>query len=1028
MILGSVIRKNIVKQKTRGGTATQLTSIGLSNALRVVTRKDEETGMEYALYAEALLPAWSKSFFKAYADEDGQVDIGKVPERLREMIGYRVPTEHIYSTIPIRVVGFLDEEGGTSVMLPQEIVVWSGSNFEIDKLYLEMMDFEEVEDRDEMRDSPKELWDMYYEANPQVREQLDKRWEGLFSQYVESQEDADYAAKLREAYGDPAARGRVMADFRKKYGEAKGLKRVRLFDVVDEEEMRGLQKSFTDFLDSRGLLGKIRLREYDFRLGDKIRKYDGGDKSTSLGDFIQEQLDAASESELSNLFIELQRGRLCSDFSFNDLNRPGGFTTQKKMERIMTIMRSVSADDCARLAEELGASGLEDMLGKLSAMDEKALSKIAGRYARPMSIFQASVDAQLFYRNAVGHKMIGICALHNALHSILQDSPLTVSAEAKARLPFVINGKTLDTIGDIYDEDGNSILRNIAGYLAASVDNAKDPVLEGLNANPVTADTMMAMLHLGYSVKTVSLFFSQPAVKEVVRLCEKSGSRLGNVCEDFVKRGYQMQTGLTHEVMMGELLGNRASGMDEILKSPAQRDVINALASIAAIGETLSEVMKATKLDSAKNSVGNNYGDTYERSSHVRALSVSNKRSVGKGKEREEFKVFSNDLNLIVTDLFDIGGEAPKTVSEYMSGSDQPTIQSLYDFCFKRPLRIIGKHIKSYTPEVLEIVEMLNSMSASRDRYSLKSKVVNDLMRDLMRDLKTFVVTATLSRGEWNPDGLPLSKVREMWLNNFPKKYSEVLRECAKDERNLRKEFDILRHIVKKNGALQFANGGEVSKYNHNSVVASWKKLANDKDPKVRKLATQLFIYSVFYNGCAFSPTAFGHYCPYELRAQIFGYADDLGNMDKMPTGQKKRFLDQFVRNHYQQMPQVCKSIASFHTKSFYDLCLGEDRKPMSKFVADAKSLGFLMSRGRPYAYVYERMGDVVYRIEPVGNDNGAYELTRCAPLGGRQIREYDATSDLTEGNSRTNDSAAAMRTTQVDVTESPGIAHYKTS
>lgn len=1018
MILGSVIRKNIVKQKTRGGTATQLTSIGLSNALRVVTRKDEETGMEYALYAEALLPAWSKSFFKAYADESGQIDIEKVPERLREMIGYRVPTEHIYSTIPIRVVGFLDEEGGTSVMLPQEIVVWSGSDFDIDKLYLEMMDFEEVEDRDEMRDSPKELWDMYYEANPQVREQLDKRWEELFFSYVESQEDADYAMKLRKAYENPATRGRVMAEFRKKHGEARGLKRVRLFDVVDDEEMRGLQKSFTDFLDSRGLLGKIRLREYDFRLGDKIRKYDSSDKSTSLGDFIQEQLDTASESELSNLFIELQRGRLCSDFSFNDLNRPGGFTTQKKMERVMTIMKSISVDDYALLTEELGSSDFEDMLSKMSAMDENALSKIAGRYARPMSIFQASVDAQLFYRNVVGHKMIGICALHNALHSVLQDSPLTISAEAKANLPFIINGKTLDTIGNIYDEDGNSILRNIAGYLAASVDNAKDPVLEGLNANPVTADTMMAMLHLGYSVKTVSLFFSQPAVKEIVRLCERNGSRLSKECEEFVKQDYHAQTGLTHEIMMSELLNNRASDISEILKSPAQYDVINALASIAAIGETLSEVMKATKLDSAKNSVGNNYGDTYERSSHVKALSVSNKKSVGKGKEKVEFNVFSNDLNFIVTDLFDIGGSTPKTVSEYMNGSAQPTIQSLYDFCFKRPLRIIGKHIKSYSPEVLEIVEMLNSMSASRDRYSLKSKVVNDLMRDL----KTFVITATLSSGEWNPNGLSLSKVREMWLNNFPKKYSEVLRKCAINKRNLQKEFDILRHIVKKNDALQFANGGEVSKYNQNSVVASWKKLANDKDPDVRKLATQLFIYSVFYNGCAFSPTAFGHYCPYEIRAQIFGYADDLGNMDKMPIGQKKRFLDQFVRNHYAQMPQVCKQISLIEHKKFYDLCKGDDGKLMNKFVIDAKSLGFLMSRGRPYAYVCEPMGNVLYRIEPVDNGGGTYEMTRCTPLGGRQKREYDATSDLTMEDLQTTDSAAVTQIPQMDITESRAV------
>ena len=101
-------------------------------------------GPDGVAYAEALLPAWSKKFLKDFINENGEVDFDKVNEALPEvldMIGYRIPTEDKYSMLPIRVVGFLPYESGGAIMLPYEITTLSGSDFDVDKMYVMMKAF-----------------------------------------------------------------------------------------------------------------------------------------------------------------------------------------------------------------------------------------------------------------------------------------------------------------------------------------------------------------------------------------------------------------------------------------------------------------------------------------------------------------------------------------------------------------------------------------------------------------------------------------------------------------------------------------------------------------------------------------------------------------------------------------------------------------------------------------------------------------------------------------------------------------------
>ena len=66
--------------------------------------------------------------FKEFADENGFIDINKIPKDMLKAVGFRIPTEAKYSMAPLKIVGLLPIEAGEGIMLPKEITLLSGSD------------------------------------------------------------------------------------------------------------------------------------------------------------------------------------------------------------------------------------------------------------------------------------------------------------------------------------------------------------------------------------------------------------------------------------------------------------------------------------------------------------------------------------------------------------------------------------------------------------------------------------------------------------------------------------------------------------------------------------------------------------------------------------------------------------------------------------------------------------------------------------------------------------------------------------
>lgn len=130
----------ITRQELPGFHAAQITNVGFKVTKDQVSYSKE---LKYhpngERYIEIMLPASNFGFAK---NADGTYKKSK-EELLKELqdagldtlIGYRIPTEGKQSVCVMKVVGFLDDAQGSTIVVPDDWVSQTGSDFDIDSVY-----------------------------------------------------------------------------------------------------------------------------------------------------------------------------------------------------------------------------------------------------------------------------------------------------------------------------------------------------------------------------------------------------------------------------------------------------------------------------------------------------------------------------------------------------------------------------------------------------------------------------------------------------------------------------------------------------------------------------------------------------------------------------------------------------------------------------------------------------------------------------------------------------------------------------
>jgi hypothetical protein len=185
-------------------------------------------------------------------------------------------------------------------------------------------------------------------------------------------------------------------------------------------------------------------------------------------------------------------------------------------------------------------------------------------------------------QNQVAAKLIGIFANQNTNHAFASSMDVFELNE-----PIAFCGKSLsDLLHKGNPEEAAEIDLNMAEFLAASVDAVKDPVLNFLNLNTLTADAGALLARLGYTTKEIGLLFNQPIIRQICEDSFNRGVRMNTAIDDAVSKlmthltGYDSskQVPLTEqELAMGivkeRMALEKGQTQDDFIASDAQRQM-----------------------------------------------------------------------------------------------------------------------------------------------------------------------------------------------------------------------------------------------------------------------------------------------------------------------------------------------------------------------------------------------------------------------------------------------------------------------
>lgn len=662
----------------------------------------------------------------------------------------------------------------------------------------------------------------------------------------------------------------------------------------------------------------------------------------------------------NNLLIDMMYGVLTNADTAPKILNPGGFDYQKKAARIMSILNASYESNLAialksvgielnKTIQKSGKSYPKSIASYLFDLDLDTLDKLAEETKIKMDPLSPRTQVMLHQQNMTGAKLIGIYANHNANHALMQHTDLSLDEEYGL---FVLNGKRLTSLHYIMNVDKEFISKNNAGFLAASVDNVKDPVLAALNQNTFTADATMLLSRLGYNPIEIGLLMMQPIVQEITQTYFRE-SREGkgkDAIIDEVLNKYREKAALNSDLTYDNYKSNNfliEDLADNILvakEATTDRSTTSDFRKIefyqkqVAVGflfkrvmtsaDALSLLVQATRSDTQGGAAGPTIADTELKMQKVADL-------IKQIEENEKFPL--KNANVIYDNLSDLDYSIDE-MRENILKSPLPFLQAFYTLGLQQSERMLSAYFPQFTKPFRDVIDSLRSMTKTgKLNVRTMNNVYNDLLAYIMSKNSFFGSELII-----NPDSkvgestITSNERRKEFINNFPSYFKKVVTE-NEDIADL--EFIKRLKVIRANDnnpveTVIFKNVGQLSPTLRERYMRDWASLLYMSNPEAQKLALNLFRYSYYRNGFAFGPNTFIHLAPVAVRKSIPEYISTLRSL-LTETDDYSQFVDQYIYNHLDNRKLV-PEIPDNSSVQF----VGDDNKIKDKvtFVIDENS------------------------------------------------------------------------------------------
>ena len=586
----SLFNSAITRQKLPGWHGAQVTGIGHGVKVKLAdgtysTRKlqyhpevkDEDGNIVTKSYAEILVPRWSKLIGKEITIDD------LAKEGLDIQIGYRIPTEGKQSVSVLKVVGFLDDVYGSTVMVPDEWVVQTGSDFDVDSIYAIVYEMYKNRNGEIKKYIPNLLETEHAtkvryinHINSLIKdkirpdsiesEEIKTKLNNFRKEFVDVKQILENDEKLKELYKECNDIYHTLPDEYKEpiaiqsnSGVITEEKRVdfaeRYYNMAKatQKYMSELEsKEQTD--DTKKIIEKLnKLNELYTKLAQvnefrqQIYKDAEVEYFNNKGEFLNDLFESNIDNTFNLINSKVKEFGLISYEEFSKLNPVEQNSRRARNNLILECMVRIMEDASSR-EENYSRSNFDDLI---NANTEK--NKLRG--AEKVSTSPYNILTQIDYmENAISGKQLKAFSVSrdtfNSVNNKLK-SKLSVSIPVKYRVVAKEGRKDydLDIINSAYDgviqpENGSEYAtvnhncwawsknnRNVVGklltpYSSQTTAHILDAIKEGtiFNENEFTFGTFKTLIDVGVDYDTAISFLMQPGITKINDIYYESNS------------------------------------------------------------------------------------------------------------------------------------------------------------------------------------------------------------------------------------------------------------------------------------------------------------------------------------------------------------------------------------------------------------------------------------------------------------------------------------------------------------------------
>lgn len=788
------------------------------------------------------------------------------------ILAYRIPTEKDYSMINCRIKRFTSKMAGGTMKVPPQGTTIANFDFDIDKLYFMLREYhkhynENVYTEAHFSEGDKwNVWTSFYENRHDIADALSAAREEAEAQNPKLVTERTYPnGKTRIIHNTTLNSYWEAANIESRFG----INKHEAFAETAQQEGIKPSKNITKEKSTEWM------ETYDF------------DKSP----------EENTRSARNNLLISLIQARLSDPQTAKERYTPGGFENAHKAAR---LMRELDHGDLSTVTKVSGEVITDINLDEIEKRQDDN-SDPEPNYD-PTDPYTILIYNQ---QNQVAGKLIGIFANENTNHAF-----------ASAMDAFELN-EPIAFCGHSYSDllhkeyDSWKINRNVAEFLAASVDAVKDPVLNFMNLNTITADAGAVLARLGYNMNEIALLFKQPVVMKACEEALNRGVNINTVIDELKSKLMGYLTGininskidLTSDLLALGIVNNRkmreeGKSTDDFLAENArtQLAVLDLMSKLIKVSQDVSEFILNTKF-TASNAVSSTFGGMYAQQLKVKSYldkfpknekdkgSLSYRMVIAQGSQ--ETGMFATPIENRQENVALVSGNKRKEYLHHVRFNPFAYEQTMYD-ANRAAIKLLSKYYPYETPLYVGVRERMQELA----RYgTLSEDDINAIHSNLPVALLA-KQTKSLFNGEaaYKVNGKATNLTnREYYREKFAEDLAKIVAndpaladlkifqylspssdtiEVGQDENNgLPIYKDVWRVDMQDVGGLDSDAKEEIRE--------SWAYLMEVDDSGYPinetyfKLGRDLFMYCFYQLGFDFSPLSFMHLAPTAVKDNI---------------------------------------------------------------------------------------------------------------------------------------------------------------